>query len=112
MSGVVYGFICSIMNTLNLDMGDFSEHTLRKLAHFSEFAVLCYFACKAADDFSFGARVSNGYILLYCLLVAVIDEYIQFFSPGRGSMVSDILLDFSGAFSMWFWFRVWQWGKY
>jgi VanZ family protein len=31
------------------------------------------------------------------LLVAVLDEAIQFFSSGRAPMVSDVLLDFAGA---------------
>jgi VanZ family protein len=33
-----------------------------------------------------------------CLATAVIDEFIQYFSPGRSAEVRDVLLDFSGAF--------------
>ena len=37
-------------------------------------------------------------------------HFIQSFSPGRGSMVKDVLLDFSGVFCAWLEYRIWQWG--
>ena len=38
-----------------------------------------------------------GYALWLGLLTAAIDENIQLFSLGRGSMVQDVLLDFVGT---------------
>jgi len=40
-----------------------------------------------------------------------VDEYIQFFTPGRECRVTDVLLDFSGTFCMWLAYRIWQWTK-
>ena len=35
--------------------------------------------------------------MFICLFYAVTDEYHQMFIPGRGSSVSDVLIDFGGA---------------
>lgn len=72
------------------------DKLLRKIAHFAEFAVL-------------GAELSLLYLLtcslsrrsfsnstFISLLVATVDETIQFFS-GRFPSFADILLDFSGS---------------
>ena len=39
-------------------------------------------------------------LLFIGLLTAVADEFIQNFVPGRGSMVSDCLIDFSGTLTV------------
>lgn len=85
------------------------EHTIRKLAHFLEFTLLSLLWCKTLLAFRVTNRTATGYILPLCLLTAVLDEYIQLFSAGRGSQVRDVLLDFSGAFCGWLWFRIVQW---
>lgn len=87
------------------------EHTIRKLAHFCEFALLCWMLCKTFYAFGVGARTAGGYILWLGLMIAVADEYIQLFADGRGSRVSDILLDFSGIFCMWLAWRIWHWSR-
>lgn len=85
------------------------EHTIRKLAHFCEFALLCWLLCKTFSAFWISKRTSDGYIFFLCLFVAVIDEYIQLYSPGRSALLSDVMLDFSGAFCMWLSYRIWSW---
>lgn len=85
------------------------EHSIRKLAHFTEFAVLSFCFCKTFALNRISNRTSTGYILFFCLFVAVVDEYIQFFSPGRSCTVNDVLLDFSGAFCMFLYYRFCQW---
>ncbi len=87
------------------------EHSLRKLAHFCEFALLCWMMCRTFAEFGAGARTAGGYILWLGLLAAVTDEYIQLFAAGRGSRVSDVLLDFSGVFCMLLSWRIWHWSK-
>jgi VanZ family protein len=70
---------------------------LRKAAHFVEFAILGLFA--GGFTANLGKLRQRKYFcvaLLITLTVAVADEYIQIFS-GRGSMVSDVVLDYSGA---------------
>jgi VanZ family protein len=69
----------------------------RKMAHVTEFfalglSVAVFSAC-------LGAYLKRRFIsmpILLVLLVAVLDEYIQYFAK-RGSLVTDVVLDFSGA---------------
>ena len=73
-----------------------TEFTIRKLAHLVEYFALAVSAtalCVSVDRFC--GRKFYGCALFYSLLVAVLDEYIQSFT-GRGSAVSDILLDLVG----------------
>ena len=76
--------------------GNVTEHLVRKLAHFSEFALL-------------GAEVMLRFLLMekpfrragllaasHGLFAAFADETIQIFS-GRGPMVQDMWIDFAGV---------------
>lgn len=69
---------------------------VRKLAHFSEYALLgaLWFWCVR----SFTAKKTT-FILppAAAFLTACIDETLQIFSLGRGNSFFDVLLDFSGA---------------
>ena len=73
-----------------------TDHLVRKLAHFTEFAVLG--AELMLLSVLLGRR--NLSSILNCmfagLIVAVTDETIQLFSS-RGSQVIDVVLDFSGV---------------
>lgn len=70
---------------------------LRKIAHFSEYAVFgflaaMYMACKTDKLFS---HKNLGHLLCVGLFVGFVDETIQIFS-GRGPLISDVWLDFAG----------------
>ena len=76
-----------------------SMHVIRKLAHFTEFAVLGVLA-----GLLFGRRRRNLLTgLLFSAMTgiatALCDETIQLFVPGRTGRVSDIWLDIAGAFT-------------
>lgn len=111
LSGWAAQVVYSVSGVLQLHLSGNVEHTIRKLAHFCEFAVLAWLWCQTFAYFHAGNRMANGYVLLFCLLTAVIDEYIQLSSMGRSSQVSDVLLDFSGSFCMWLGCRIWQWSR-
>ena len=88
-----------ILNALaaKVGLGPFSLHTVRKMAHFAEFALLGFWfmLCLRVYTRHFVRHVSWP---LFCgLLVAVIDETIQLYVPGRTSSTLDVLLDFSGV---------------
>lgn len=71
---------------------------VRKMAHFIEFFVLGISAMLLFDSF-LGLKIEIlGYPLFLCTITPILDEYIQSFSIGRSSQVSDVLIDFSGAF--------------
>lgn len=82
-----------------------SHHLLRKLGHFSEFLILGI-AVTLTGTIGLPTREHRETIILqkhiipvilYAgLLAAVVDETIQYFSPGRSPEVRDILIDYSG----------------
>lgn len=109
LSGFVAQFVVQLSQLLDIGLKGDVEHTIRKLAHFLEFACLGLLWCKTFASFRVSNRTSTGYILLLCLLTAVTDEYIQLFSLGREGRVMDVLLDFSGAACAWLWYRIVQW---
>lgn len=70
---------------------------VRKLAHVTEFFALGVFA--AGFALSLGAYLKKVFVsmpILLALIVAVGDEFIQHFT-GRGSQVTDVVLDFAGS---------------
>ena len=70
---------------------------VRKSAHFLEFFVQgALFSGIIFESF----KKNYIYLLFFGLLTAVTDEFIQNFSEGRGSMVSDCLIDFSGTLAI------------
>ena len=83
---------------LFIGSGAVTDFIVRKLAHFTEYAILGMLLSSIAlvrferPDF---------YHLSYCLLIvlaaAVIDESIQLITPGRSSQVTDVLIDTSGG---------------
>lgn len=109
LSGFVAQFVAQLAQLVDITLKGDVEHTIRKLAHFLEFACLGLLWCKTFASFRVSNRTSTGYILLLCLLTAVTDEYIQLFSLGREGRVMDVLLDFSGAACAWLWYRIVQW---
>jgi VanZ family protein len=72
---------------------------IRKLAHFTEYAVLAFWASRAF--FTSGKntlrRVWHLFALLLVLLVALIDETNQSFLDSRTGSIWDVALDFFGG---------------
>ena len=85
--------------------GTLSEHFLRKLAHFGEFAILAFLLCLdlwSLSLFTFShtpsrVRLVSALSLPLCFLVAVTDEFLQRFTPGRGPRFTDTLIDTAGG---------------
>lgn len=70
------------------------HHFIRKCAHFSVYLVLGVFVTNALN-------LSGKYRFLYCILIcafyAMTDEFHQYFVPGRGPAIKDILIDSAGS---------------
>ncbi len=80
------------------------ELFLRKFAHFAEFFILglllAFFLYTLIKSKFFSFRSKKTLWVLaaaYILLIALIDEGIQFFVPGRGPAFTDILIDLAGG---------------
>lgn len=74
----------------------FSHLAIRKLGHLAEFALLGFWLMLSLRVYTKRLFAFLAWPMLIGLVVAVIDEFIQSFIPGRSSQVSDILIDFAG----------------
>ena len=86
--------IQSIIDSMGIKL-ELTHHFIRKAAHFTEHAVAgSLISVLLIDDKNKLVKIC---VPLVCgLLIGFIDETIQIFS-GRGSMIQDVWLDFSGG---------------
>lgn len=95
VSGEISGGIFEIVAGLFAIFGDKGQFVLRKLAHFSEFTALGFFLTGLFRNSPCRERTAPP--LLLGLAAACMDETLQLFSPGRGSSLIDVWIDFSGV---------------
>lgn len=71
-------------------------HTLiRKFAHFSEYALLGILVSTVSSH-TIEERQQKLVIILWMILVPILDEGIQCFTPGRSAELRDCLIDMCG----------------
>lgn len=68
---------------------------IRKCGHFAEFFVLGILMMLNMYQSKFKRKYITGIFL--CMLVALTDETIQLFVPGRAGMITDVILDMFGS---------------
>jgi VanZ family protein len=71
----------------------------RKVAHFTEYAILAYLAARAFRT-SPGEALANHWFLISVALIvvyALLDEYHQSFVPSRTSSIFDCFIDMEGG---------------
>ena len=73
------------------------EHIVRKLAHFSIYAVIGFLLMSLMSTYKIKQKNRIAISAIIGLLYAISDEIHQAFVPGRGPLVSDVLIDFSGV---------------
>lgn len=97
-SGRIVNIVMTFAAHMNLapDIGQVT-HIIRKLAHMFEFFMHGLFIGLAFLSYEKHFKSKIVYILFFGLLTACTDEFIQLYSVGRASMVSDIWIDFSGT---------------
>jgi VanZ family protein len=112
-SSLLASYVAGIAKMLHISLpaGNLN-YNIRKFAHLFEFFMLGIILCNTYSEFHVAKRTANGYIFFLSLAVAVADEYIQLFSAGRSSLVTDVVLDFGGAFVAWLAYEVWLWCKH
>ena len=97
-SAATSGRFVGVFNEILADMGSdfrFSGTMVRKIAHFSEFAILGFLCALTWRQYRFSHPVWLSFPVV--ITVAGIDELLQFTSPGRGPSVLDVLLDTAGG---------------
>lgn len=95
-SGAILKFLNNLVDSLSINY-TFTELFVRKTAHFVEFAGLGLLVMWTF--YVLNSKTVKNYLQcsFICLATAVADEFIQLFSVGRVSAVSDVILDYSGA---------------
>jgi len=97
LSNIPARLLTNILNSFSIDIHLVNMNALvRKIAHAFEFSVEAILLSILFTSFS-KFKDFFIYVLFLGLFTASIDEYIQLFSKGRGSEVSDILIDFAGT---------------
>ncbi|MCR5652433.1 MAG: VanZ family protein [Ruminococcus sp.] len=92
----VLEMLTNFMKSIGIN-AELTDHIVRKSAHFCEFALLGCLSMLCVyliNKNIIKDLMPSGFV---CLFVAVIDEYIQTYSPGRTCEVKDVLLDFTGS---------------
>lgn len=92
----VLNFLNALLSKLRFD-AELTDFIVRKLAHFLEFTA--FGALMSAIYISYTNKLAKNIptMLFILLAVPVVDETLQYFSPGRSPQVNDVLLDFSGC---------------
>lgn len=75
---------------------EISHHLIRKLAHVAEYALLGLHLGIAPMGSPFSVRITYPAVFLFGWIIALMDEGIQHFVPGRGASFKDVLVDFGG----------------
>ena len=84
------------LQSLNISLPIEQYHFLiRKLAHFSEYAALG-FTMFLADYYQSHQFYTVKKLSFFLIIIPIIDETIQLFSPGRSAQFSDVLIDYLG----------------
>lgn len=71
------------------------HHILRKCGHFTEYAILGVLSIVTMFQMKWHNKYAPA--ILYCILVASVDETIQLFVSDRAGRVQDVLIDTAGA---------------
>lgn len=95
MSLTVSEWVRPVLNTVGLHPEtDFLNFVIRKLAHFSEYALLgCLIAAYRLQPWSW---MKSKAALLPFFIIPVLDENLQRFSAGRSCELRDMLIDSAG----------------
>ena len=94
ISGGVLTFLSRLLSGTGITV---SHYFVRKAAHFTEFFMQSLFLSLGAKNSRVGLSGGAVYVAFAGLLTACCDELLQMFVDGRGSLVSDVFIDFSGT---------------
>ncbi len=89
ITAMLYPYIKIIFSSL--DFNTF-HYIIRKTAHFSEYFVLGLSIYYAHHH----QKSKNNYYLLFFFFIPICDEIIQYFTPNRAMMVTDMIIDSCG----------------
>lgn len=95
-SGYLLTEINRLLSSLNIEI-EIAEVFIRKLAHFTEYAVLGALMTAAVYSFALKRGTTLAVVLPLGAAVAVCDELIQLIPAGRSCEIRDMFIDFFGV---------------
>ena len=98
-SDLVLKILESIGINLTSSLGEFSTLLIRKVAHVSEYFILCYLFIKVTEQY-FDSKKAIIFAIIFTVTYAISDEIHQYFIPGRAMAITDIIIDSIGAILM------------
>ncbi len=87
--------IVEIINTATDASVNTLNYTVRKIAHITEYLILCLLMY---NYIRFYSKSASKWAILFSLIYAIIDETHQLFIDGRNGQPLDILIDSIGIF--------------
>lgn len=79
------------------DLANYFEHPIRKLAHFSEYAIMGILVYTLWRPWLTNNKRLHRLVVLWVFLSAAGDEFHQYFVPGRYASFADVCLDTCGG---------------
>lgn len=77
-----------------------TSYVIRKLAHYSEYAVLGLFLFVAVFAFTSNEKIIFPVVTILGILYAISDEFHQSFIGGRAPAIKDVLIDSIGVLTI------------
>ncbi len=84
-------------DSMILQMAEYFEHPVRKLAHFTEYAIMGILIHSMFLYWDLDKMKWKVVSILWVALSATADEFHQYFVPGRCASIWDVLLDTVGG---------------
>jgi VanZ family protein len=82
---------------VKLQMAQFLEHPIRKLAHFTEYTCMGILVYTMWRPWKPADRKLYFLVVIWVFISASFDEIHQYFVPGRYNSIADVLLDTAGG---------------
>jgi len=96
-SGATLSVSLTIFHALGIKGEWLTEHLIRKMAHFGEYALLGVFLWKCLQSYEFPKKFWFMVQVWLITVLPLIDETLQLFTEGRSGQISDVWLDILGA---------------
>ncbi|MDE7161186.1 MAG: VanZ family protein [Anaeroplasmataceae bacterium] len=97
---IVNTFVPNYSSLTNSEQADILKNTsfvIRKLAHYSEYAILGFFLFSAVYVFTDNEKILIPVVSLLGILYAISDEFHQSFIGGRSPAPRDVVIDSIGV---------------
>lgn len=96
-SGWVLDFVLNLFSKFSIILDPINTHYfIRKSAHVTEFFILASLFTIYFKNYNLSKMYKLIYSLSLPLIVAIIDEVIQTYVPGRAGLFSDVIIDSIG----------------